>query len=106
MTDLDEQLNWAKANPEECKKISERASEFVKYMMTANGLKEHARETFVEPMKNFIQAYNDEADGTMDTREFTIYSSNGKLVAWIYNPQSEPYLAKSETTTYIDDDTF
>ena len=71
-----------------------------------NGLKEHARETFVEPMKNFIQAYNDEADGTMDTREFTIHSSNGKLVAWIYNPQSEPYLAKSETTTYIDDDTF
>ena len=106
LTDLDEQLNWAKANPEECKKISERASEFVKYMMTANGLKEHARETFVEPMKNFIQAYNDEADGTMDTRELTIYSSNGKLVAWIYNPQSEPYLAKSETTTYIDDDTF
>ena len=57
-------------------------------------------------MKNFIQAYNDEADGTMDTREFTIHSSNGELVAWIYNPQSEPYLAKRETTTYIDDDTF
>ena len=91
LSDLDKQLNWAKSNPGECEKISKRASAFVKYMMSAEGLKEHARETFVEPMSKFIQAYNDPVDGTEDTRELTIHSSNGALVAWVYNPDFALY---------------
>ena len=104
LSDLDKQLNWAKSNPGECEKISKRASAFVKYMMSAEGLKEHARETFIEPMSKFIQAYNDPVDGTEDTRELTIHSSNGALVAWVYNPDSVPYLAKREM--FFDDETF
>ncbi len=104
LSDLGKQMNWAKANPGECEEISKRASEFVKYMMSAEGLKEHARETFVGPMSKFIQAYNDPTDGSKDTRDLTLDNSNGELAAWIYNPKAVPYLAQG--AMFFEDETF
>ena len=91
------QLNWAK-QAGECKKISERASKFVKYIVTANGLKNMLR-AFVEPMKNFIQAYNDEARRYGYER---VHNSqlNGELIAGLYSPPIGAILSQRGHNVY------
>jgi len=98
LSDLDERLNWAKANPAECAAISKRANEFVSWMMTPIGLKEHAYFTFVKPLKKFIKQYGTSEDNSMDVREMTLRYSNGDLVAWEYDPQELPYLGVRDSS--------
>ena len=98
LSDLDERLNWAKANPAECAAISKRANEFVSWMMTPIGLKEHAYFTFVKPLKKFIKQYCTSEDNSMDVREMTLRYSNGDLVAWEYDPQELPYLGVRDSS--------
>ena len=57
LSDLKDMFEWAKSHDEAAKAISKRASEFVRKMMSAEGLR-GASADFVESMGAYIQKYS------------------------------------------------
>jgi hypothetical protein len=55
--DLREMFDWAEANPQAAKRISENGSELMRHLRTPEGLNELYRQSFVEPVRRVIEAY-------------------------------------------------
>jgi hypothetical protein len=55
--DLREKFDWAEANPQAAKMISENGSELMRHLSTPEGLDEFYQRSFVEPARRVIEAY-------------------------------------------------
>ena len=57
LRDLKEKFDWAESNPEQAKKISEKATEFMRYLGTPEGYGQLVDEHFIEPLRKIIDSY-------------------------------------------------
>ncbi len=55
--DLREMYDWAEANPQAAKRISENASDLMRHLNTPEGMDELYQQSFVEPVRRVIEAY-------------------------------------------------
>ena len=55
--DLRKMYDWAEANPHAAKRISENASELMRYLNTPEGMDELYQQSFAEPVRRLIEAY-------------------------------------------------
>jgi len=97
LSNLEERVNWAKENPDECASISKRATQFAQKMMTSDGLIEHTKKTFVEPFRRYIDAYEiPPRDEQVSTADLSAKYSNGALETVKYAPTEPAYLGNAE----------
>lgn len=97
LSNLEERVNWAKENPDECASISKRATQFAQKMMTSDGLIEHTKKTFVEPFRRYIDAYEiPPRDEQVSTADLCTKYSNGALETVKYAPTEPAYLGNAE----------
>jgi hypothetical protein len=97
LSNLEERVNWAKENPDECASISKRATQFAKKMMSTDGLIEHTKKTFVEPFGKYIDAYEILAsDQKVSTADLSTKYSSGGLETVKYAPSEPAYLGNAE----------
>ena len=97
LPNLEERVKWAKENPDECASISKRATQFAEKMMSADGLIEHTKKTFVEHFGKFIDAYEIRpADEHISTAVLTTKYSNDALENVKYAPTEPAYLGNAE----------
>jgi hypothetical protein len=97
LSNLEERVNWAKENPDECASISKRATQFAQKMMTSDGLIEHTKKTFVEPLRRYIDAYEiPPRDEKVSTTDLSAKYSNGILETVKYAPTEPAYLGNAE----------
>ena len=97
LSNLEERVKWAKENPDECASISKRATQFAEKMMSADGLIEHTKKTFVEHFGKFIDAYEIRpADEHISTAVLTTKYSNDALENVKYAPTEPAYLGNAE----------
>lgn len=57
LSDLKEKFDWAESNPEQAKKISDKATEFMRYLGTPEGYGQLVGEHFIEPLRKIIDSY-------------------------------------------------
>ena len=97
LSNLEERVNWAKENSDECASISKRATQFAKKMMSTDGLIEHTKKTFVEPFGKYIDAYEILAsDQKVSTADLSTKYSSGGLETVKYAPSEPAYLGNAE----------
>jgi hypothetical protein len=57
LSDLKEKFEWAESNPEMAKRISDRGTEFMRYLGTEEGFGQFYEEEFTQPLRRIIDAY-------------------------------------------------
>mmetsp|Transcript_7678 Transcript_7678/g.10016 ORF Transcript_7678/g.10016 Transcript_7678/m.10016 type:complete len:176 (+) Transcript_7678:1-528(+) len=57
LKDLKEKFDWAESHPEDAKKIADAATEFMRHLATEEGFGQMFEESFVEPLRRVIDAY-------------------------------------------------
>lgn len=64
LMDLKERYDWAESHPNEARKISERATEFVKGWGSKEGFELKFKEFYEEPLRKVVNAYQPLPEGT------------------------------------------
>lgn len=78
LSDLKERYEWAEANPEEARKISDNATEFARWIGTPKGFEQLYNKYFVDNLRAVIDAYQPGDDVPM--KAFAENHSNMKVV--------------------------
>lgn len=55
--DLKDKFDWAESNPDQTKRIADKATEFMRHLVTPEGFGQIFEEEFAEPLRRIIEAY-------------------------------------------------